>query len=864
MLTVGVLGPLQVRRDGRPLSVPSGKTTEVLVRLALDAGQSVSAERLIDDLWGDTAAGTGKNTLQSKVSQLRRALGDSALVTSGRGGYTLELDPAGVDALRVASLAATTSAARRSGDATAALEAATEAVGLFRGEILVDAGDGDWLHPHRSRLGETRLGLLEDQAAARVDLGAGTEVVAELEWLVGQHPLREGLWSSYITALYRAGRQADALAACQRVRQVLVEELGIEPGKALRELERQILRQSTALDSASPAPGAAVPAPAVGNLPTLSTPLVGRADDLAAVGRLIADSRLVTLAGPAGVGKTRTALEAVRSLHPAGGVWLVRLEAAEATSSIPRMVTEALQLTGDEQALLDRVAGAETVLVLDNCEHVLDGVADLATRLLDHAPPLRIVTTSQAPLGVDGEDVHQLDPLPLPDSVALFADRAARMRRQFALDDDTIATVEAVCRSLDGLPLAIELAAARVKSLSVQEIARRLGDRFTLLQDPTSRRPERRRALVAAIAWSYDLLFPDDQRGLWALSCFSGGAPLAAAEHVLTGLGVPGSTAVDVIGRLADRSMLSVETADDGTTRYRLLDSIRAFAGGRLQDAGLADDAAAAHAAWFAQAAERCAATVRGRAQPECLALVRAERANIDTALAWAAGHDPQLGLRVANGFGWTWVVLGDGVAGAGRVRNALEAARHHATLQDRATALLLAGWLEASAGNVGQAQDDLDGALAAAERLGDERLRGCAPAPGVPADPAGPAPGCPGILQPQPGHLPAARPAVGDRGQPAARRLRVDHAGRHTERHPRGDRGGAAPDPDRGRLGDRARRGDARRRRQRRAPFLRRRRGPDPRRGALGAAGVRRPGGPPPDDPRPRPATVRRPRAGH
>jgi predicted ATPase len=282
-------------------------------------------------------------------------------------------------------------------------------------------------------------------------------------------------------------------------------------------------------------------------------------------------------------------------------------------------VTEALQLTGGEQTLLDRVAAAETVLVLDNCEHVLDGVADLATRLLDGAAPLRILATSQAPLGIDGEAVHALDPLPLPDSVTLFADRAASMRRQFALDDDTATTVEAVCRSLDGLPLAIELAAARVRSLSVQEIARRLDDRFALLQDPTSRRPERRRALAAAIAWSYDLLFPDDQRGLWALSCFAGGAPLAG-------------------------------------------------------------DATAAHAAWFAEAADRCAATVRGRTQPECLALVRGERANIDAALAWAAGHDPRQGLRLANGFGWTWVVLGDGVAGAARVRTALEAARRDAT----------------------------------------------------------------------------------------------------------------------------------------------------------------------------------------
>ena len=722
MLTIGVLGPLEVRGDGRPLPVPSGKTTELLVRLALDTGQVVSAERLIEDLWGDAAAATARNTLQSKVSQLRRALAEPALVAGGHGGYTLAIDPGQVDALRVAGLAVDAAAARRDGDAAAALEAATDALALFRGEVLADAGDGEWLHPHRARLEELRLGLLEERAAARVDLGAGGDVIAELEWLVGAHPLREGLWASYITALYRAGRQADALAACRRVRRLLADELGIEPGRALADLERQILRQSADLD---PAATAAAPAAALvaGNLPALATPLVGRAEDLAAIGRLIDTGRLVTVVGPAGVGKTRTALEAVGRLRPGGGVWLVRLEVADATTSIPRLVAEALALTGGEQTLLDRFAAAETVLVLDNCEHVIDGVVDLASRLLDGAPPLRIVATSQAPLGVDGEAVHFLDPLPLPDSVTLFADRAARTRRRFALDDDTAATVEAVCRSLDGLPLAIELAAARVKSLSVQEIARRLDDRFSLLQDPTSRRPERRRALAAAIAWSYDQLFPDDQRGLWALSCFAGGAPLAGAERVVTALGVPEAAAADTLARLADRSMLSVETAGDGATRYRLLDSIRAFAADRLADAGLADDAAAAHAAWFAEAADRCAATVRGRAQPECLALVRAERANVDTALAWAARHHPRLGLRLANGFGWTWVVLGDGVAGAARVRDALRAAAGRATPRERATGLLLAGWLEASAGNVDQAQDDLDAAADLAGRLGDDRL---------------------------------------------------------------------------------------------------------------------------------------------
>ena len=313
--------------------------------------------------------------------------------------------------------------------------------------------------------------------------------------------------------------------------------------------------------------------------------------------------------------------------------------------------------------------------MLDNCEHVVDAAADLASLLLDAAPRLRVLATSQLPLGLDGESVYPLEPLPITESVAAVRragrrdPQAVRARRRHR------AVVEQVCRALDGLPLAIELAAARVKSLSVREIARRLDDRFALAAGPDEPGPERRRALAAAIAWSYELLFPDDQRGLWALSCFAGGAPLAAAEHVLGALGVPQASAVDVIGRLVDRSLVSVTVTAGGSSRYRLLDSIRAFALDRLRDAGSADDALAAHAHWFAGAAQDAAATVRGPAQPRWLAFVHDERANIDAALAWCARHDPLLGVRIANGFGWTWVVLGDGVAGAYRVRAALEAA---------------------------------------------------------------------------------------------------------------------------------------------------------------------------------------------
>ena len=720
---MAVLGPVEVHRDEVRIGLPTGKTTEVLVRLALDAGRVVSVDRLIEDVWAD-AVNTGRNTLQSKVSQIRKALQDAELLRGGRGGYALEIDPSDVDALRVLGLAASATTARRSGDAATAVAAAAEGLALFRGEVLVDVGDSDWLQAQRAQLDEVRMGLLEDLFAARVDLGAGGEVVGELEGLTARYPLREGLWASLVTALYRAGRQAEALSAYARVRTMLVDELGVEPGPALQALETQILRQSPALHAYSA--GTAVVenlADTPTNLPSLSSPLLGRADDLATLAALTRAHRLVTLVGPAVVGKTRLAVDVARDREAPGGVWLVRLDAADSVTSIARLAAETLHLTGGEQGLVERLSGAETLLVLDGCEHVVDAVAALVGALLDAAPRLSVIATSQVSLGLDGEVVHQIEPLSTADAVGLFERRAVATRSRFALDAETTPIVHAVCAALDGLPLAIELAAARTRSLSVHEISRRLDDRFTLLRDPTSRRPERRRALAAAIGWSYDLLFPDDQRGLWALSCFSGGAPLDATETVLARLGVPETSALDVVSRLVARSLVYLEVSPDGAVRYRLLDSIRAYALDRLRESGLHDTAAAAHATWYAGLADRCAATVRGPGQAEAVATVRAERANVDVALAWAAAHDPLIGGRIATGLGWTWVVLGDGVAGAERLRAALATAD---TLppRTRASGVLVAAWLEASAGNLERAQADLDDALQVAGELADDRLR--------------------------------------------------------------------------------------------------------------------------------------------
>ena len=333
------------------------------------------------------------------------------------------------------------------------------------------------------------------------------------------------------------------------------------------------------------------------------------------------------IVGPGGIGKTAVAIavgrrpgHVDRPWRPTA-IWLARLETASTPDDVVDVLVSAVDGPGGEAALFERLKDASAVVILDNCEHVIDAAAALAVRLLDAAPGLRILCTSQVPLDIDGEVVFELAPLALSDAVELFTRRATaqRLSRTASPDDDSVLDL---CRSLDGLPLAIELAAARTKTLSVEEITRRLDDRFLVLSDPTSRRPERRRSLRSTIRWSYDLLFPDDQRGLWALATFAGGAPLPAVEFVLEALDVPAAAAIDVVGRLASRSLVIVD--DEGVTaadaggghpvRYRLLDSIRAFALEAMTDAGLADRARAAHAAWFAEAAgllhRRCAQRV--------------------------------------------------------------------------------------------------------------------------------------------------------------------------------------------------------------------------------------------------------------
>ncbi|MGE3284634.1 MAG: BTAD domain-containing putative transcriptional regulator [Pseudonocardia sp.] len=765
MLSVAVLGRVEVRRGGAATAVPSGLTSALLVRLAVEAGRPVRVDRLLEDLW-PAALATRRNTLQAKVSQLRRALGDPALLTAGAAGYTLAVDPSAVDALEALRRADAGAALLARGDAAAAVVECREGLALFGPEVLPAAGGADWVLPHRVRLEQARLQMVEDALAARLAMGAAGEVVAELESLVAVHPLRERLWSMLVTALYRAGRQSDALAAHRRVTALLADELGVDPGPELAAVGRLVLVQDPALDhvagrsatggtgrppAAAPGPGqvvsvmgtaparsapvpgsaagagsAPVPGPAAGavvapeaapgsvpgtrpvgvpgNLPAPAFPLVGRATDLEALRANLVAHRMVTLVGPAGVGKTRLATEAARVAVAADGAWLVRLEGVRTAAELPVALTEAVPGAG-----VDDLRGAELLLVLDNCEH-LTAVSGFAAQVLDTAPGVRILATSQRPLGLDAEHVQVLAPLPEPDAVALFAQHAARRRPSFALTAQNAPDVAALCRALDGLPLAIELAAARTRILSVSEIAQRLDDRFTLLADPTSTRPARLRTLAGALSWSYDLLFPDDQRGLWALAQFPGGATMPAVEHVLAALGVPAASALDVVERLVDRSLATAEPGAEPTvepTRYRLLDSVRAFALERAAEAGAGGTAADAVLDWVGRLAETVSGQVRGPGQAAAVAATAAERATIDVALERARTGDPGAGLRIAVGFGWAWVLLDD--AGAAARLRAARVAAPSAPGELTVRALLLESWHEAMSGDLVAARTVLD-----------------------------------------------------------------------------------------------------------------------------------------------------------
>ena len=465
---------------------------------------------------------------------------DAVLAARG-GGYVLSVGPDAVDAVRFEQLAGAGQAALSRGEAAAASERFREALGLWRGPALAGVGEVEPLAREAARLEELRLAAVEGRIEADIELGRHGEVIGELEGLAAEYPVRERLWRLLVLALYRAERQADALAAYRRARDLLAAELGLEPGEELRRLEQAVLRQQVP----------AAPPAARHNLPAPLTSFLGRDQDLARVEQLLGQARLVTLTGTGGTGKTRLAVEAGARLvgRFPDGVWLAELAGVADPGLVAAQVMGALGVrqAGDVpvlEALIYRLRSAELLLVLDNCEHLLDACAQLTAGLLRAAPGLRVLVTSREPLGIPGEVVCPVRPLDLPPehcdadaavhapAVQLFLDRGSAARGGTGGAVAPVAVAERICRALDGLPLAIELAAARLGTLSAAEIEAHLADRFRFLAYARPSGDPRHRALRAAMDWSYDLLDAQERRVLGELSVFAGTFALAQAAEV--------------------------------------------------------------------------------------------------------------------------------------------------------------------------------------------------------------------------------------------------------------------------------------------------------------------------------------------
>ncbi|MEU0399792.1 BTAD domain-containing putative transcriptional regulator [Streptomyces sp. NPDC006197] len=701
-----VLGETAVRtEDGTPVRVPELKVRALLAALLVDAGRPVAAFRLVDDLWGDEPPGNPLRALQAKVSQLRRALeeaepGGRDLVVTQAPGYLLAVPEGTLDAHEFTRLA---TRARETADPRARAVLLREALDLWRGPAFAGFAEEPFARAAADRLEEERLVVRETLAEARLEYGEQDVLAGELAELVALHPLRERLRAVQLRALYRAGRQSEALAGYEELRTLLADELGLDPSPELAALHAAMLRQDASLSAPAAAPPAAVratPRPTAsgghvrGNLFTPLTGIVGRDAAVAEVRGLLTERRLVTLTGPGGVGKTRLAVEAAGQAREefADGVWLV--EFAGARGELAEVVAAALELRDDgawglrpegeralttAERLAEALRGKRTLLVLDNCEHVVDEAASLAELLLRTAPGLVVLTTSQEPLALAGETLWAVEPLDGDGAVELFTARAAASAPGFgsgaALDPATQEAVRAVCRRLDGIPLALELAATRVRALGVHGLLARLDDRFRLLDAGLRGAPARQQTLRAVIDWSWELLGEQERTVLRRLAVHAEGCSMGAAEEVCADGGTSGGaesgggegvSAGDVLGllaRLVDRSLVVAVDGPDGP-RYRLLESVAAYCLERLGEAGETEAVRERHLTHYLRLAEDAEPALRGPDQRRRLARLDAETPNLRSALdrALAApdtGRNAEAALRLVDALAWYWVMRG-------------------------------------------------------------------------------------------------------------------------------------------------------------------------------------------------------------
>ncbi|HEX5543622.1 MAG TPA: BTAD domain-containing putative transcriptional regulator [Micromonospora sp.] len=685
-MQIGMLGSFEVRTDdGAFADVPGTRLRGLLIALALEPGRVVPKATLVDWIWGEHPPADAANALHRLVSRLRKALPEGS-VEGQTDGYRLTVEPDAVDTVQFERLI--TAGQVRNDDDPRRVRLLREALALWRGAAMQDVGlqGSAAFDAAVTRLEGLRLRALEDRFDAEVDLGHGAELITELTDLVAAHPVRERLVAALMRALVAAGRGSEALLVYQRTREALADTLGTDPSPELSALHVALLRGDVGRREAKRKT----------NLRAELASFVGRDADVAAVRELVAGHRLTTLIGPGGSGKTRLATETARTLlgDLPDGAWLVELAAIGADGDVAQSTLAGLGLRdallgGAPNAdLTDRLIAAirerEALLILDNCEHVIESAAAFAHRVLGECQRLRILATSREPLGITGEALWPVVPLALPEgdagpgeiesspAVRLLRDRAGAVRRDLAADAHMLSTMVRVCRALDGMPLAIELAAARLRTMSLDQLAHRLADRFRLLTSGSRTALPRHRTLRAVVDWSWELLADAERMVLRRLSVFSGGASLEAAERVCAGDGVEQEQVLELLTSLAEKSLLL--TDGDRAPRYRMLGTIKEYAGHRLAEAGESDLARQAHLAYFIELIEAAEPQLRRAEQLEWLATLEVEHDNIGSAMRGAlAAGEAHTAMRLAAGAGWYWWLSGHKAEGIELITAATE-----------------------------------------------------------------------------------------------------------------------------------------------------------------------------------------------
>ncbi|MGW3009957.1 BTAD domain-containing putative transcriptional regulator [Streptomyces sp. NPDC001219] len=679
-LRVRLLGAFQLSRGGAELPVPGARLRALVARLALAGGHPVATGGLIDAIWAEDPPAGPAHALQALVSRLRRTLGSAGDVAQHAGGYRLAVDAADVDALRFEQLAAAGRDRLRAGDPHAAAAVLGEAVALWgdrpgAGPTVVAA-----VAPAvATRLAHASTEAVADLAEAELARGHADAAAARLAALLAEYPVHERAAALLMDALEAQGRQAEALALYERTRERLADDLGTGPGAALSERHLRLLRAERPAPDSAPVRRSNLPAPL--------TSFLGRDDDLARIDGLLASGRLVTVLGPGGAGKTRLAVEAARRHRYAyrDGVWMIDLASVTEPAKVGAALLAAIGLrgaalfeapaalrgdpVGELDVLADQLDGRESLLVVDNCEHLVDAVAHLIAALLARCATLRVLATSREPLAVDGEALVPLGPLALPEpheeagqarrtaSVRLFTERAAAVRPGFDVDEHNLGEVLRVVRGLDGMPLALELAAARLRTLSLAGLAAGLSDRFRLLTTGSRTALPRHRTLRAVIAWSWDLLGADARTVAERIAVLPGGVTPDSATAVCAGTAVAADEIPELLADLVDRSLLQL--APD-TGRYRMLETLREYGLERLAEQGTLTGVRDLAARYSAGLVARHDPLLRGPGQLDALHVLHAEYDNALAALRHLCDTRDTAGASaLAVDLTWYWQMLG-------------------------------------------------------------------------------------------------------------------------------------------------------------------------------------------------------------